>query len=458
MNGPSSGTHARHCPVNRSTLNTRAAATLFFVASTLAGVTENWPAWRGAGGSGICRETKLPLRWSTNENVRWQATLPDRGNSTPIVWGERVFTTQAVGSRRTLMCLDRRDGKLLWQCGPTWLEKEETHPENPPCSPSPVTDGRRVIAWFGSAGVYCYGFNGRELWHRDLGRQSHQWGYAASPVLSGDLCYLNFGPGERSFLIALDKRTGKTVWQYHAPRIGAEAKWEEFGGEAGFGERPDAPKLSEVAGSWGTPLIVRAGAHEELVVPFPMRLMAFAPNTGAPLWTCTGPNIGAYSSPFCGGGIVCLNASGLSNTIVAVRPGGQGDVTATHRLWIQRSGHGKTCLGAGVIYKGHFYQVNMTGFVECRVIETGEMLWEERLTGTGARNASWSAPVLAGDRLYAANQNADVFVLRAGPKFECLATNSIGGEPMNASLAVSDGEIFIRTDKRLWCIGATKNR
>ena len=100
----------------------------------------------------------------------------------------------------------------------------------------------------------------------------------------------------------------------------------------------------------------------------------------------------------------------------------------------------------------------MMGFAECRDLKTGEMQWEERLTGTGARNASWSAPVLAGDRLYAPNQNADVFVLRASPKFECLATNSIGGEPMNASLAVSDGEIFIRTDKGLWCIGATERR
>jgi len=191
-------------------------------------------------------------------------------------------------------------------------------------------------------------------------------------------------------------------------------------------------------------------------VAFALRLMGFAPKTGAPLWTCDGPNIGIYSSPFFGDGIVGLNASGLTNTIVAVRPGGRGDVTATHRLWIQRPGNSKTCLGAGVIYKGHIYQVKGMGFAECRDLKTGEIVWGERLTGSGARNASWSSPVLAGDRLYAANQNADVFVMRASPKFECLATNSIGGEPMNASLAVSGGEIFIRTDKRLWCVGATK--
>ena len=128
-------------------------------------------------------------------------------------------------------------------------------------------------------------------------------------------------------------------------------------------------------------------------------------------------------------------------------------MTETHRLWIQRPGNNKTCLGAGVIHNGHIYQVNMMGFAECRELQTGRILWEERLTGTGARNESWSAPVLAGDRLYLPNKNADVFVLRVSPSFECLMTNSIGGEPMNASLAVSEGEIFSRTDKHLWCIG-----
>ena len=278
---------------------------------------------RGADGNGICRETNLPSRWSTNENVRWRVPLPDRGNSTPIVWSNRVFVTQAIEreKRRTLMCFDRRAGKLLWQRGPIWTDKEVTHPDNPPCTPSPVTDGERVIAWFGSAGVYCFDFDGRELWRRDLGPQKHEWGYASSPVLYLDFCFLNFGPGQRSFVIALEKKTGATVWQRDAPTLGANAKWTDFGGQdAAGGDKP-------------------------------------------------GQSVSA---------------------------------------------------------------------------------------GTGARNASWSAPVLAGGRLYVANRNADVFVLRASPKFECVATNSIGGEPMNASLAISDGNIFIRTDKQLWCIGDDK--
>lgn len=256
---------------------------------------------------------------------------------------------------------------------------------------------------------------------------------------------------------ALDRRTGKTVWQQDAPLIGPDANWEDFGGDPKYAERPDAAKISEMAGSWATPLLVRVGAEDELVVAFALRLMAFAPRTGEPLWNRAGPNIGVYSSPFSGEGIVGLNASGLSNTVMAVRPGGRGDVTATHRQWINYPGHNKTCLGAGVISRGHFYQVNMQGFAQCLDFQTGRTIWEERLTGTGARNASWSAPVLAADLLYVPNQNADVFVLRAGEQFECLATNSIGGEPMNASLAVSEGRIFIRTDRQLWCVaGAGK--
>lgn len=402
----------------------------------------------------------MPFHWSTNENVRWRVPLPDRGNSTPIVWGDRVFVTQAIEKtgRRTVMCFDRRDGRLLWHAGPTWTEKERTHEDNPPCSPSPVTDGRRVIAWFGSAGLYCYDFGGRELWRRDLGRQSHLWGYASSPVLRGNLCFLNFGPGPRSFLIALDKRTGITAWQQDAPLPAADAKWEDFGAEANYGDRPGAHRVSDVVGSWATPLVVPAGRGEELIVAFALRCMAFAPKTGELLWTCDGPNIGAYSSPFFGEGTVVLNGSGLRNTVLAVRPGGRGDVATTQRLWLQRPGMSKACLGAGVISGSHIYQVSMMGFAECRALNTGELLWEERLTGTGARNGSWSSPVLAGDRIYVANQNADVFELRAAPKFECLATNSIGGEPMNASLAVSRGNIFIRTDKHLWCIGEVRRR
>jgi outer membrane protein assembly factor BamB len=424
------------------------------MASSLASAyAEDWPAWRGAAGLGISAETNLPLHWSTNQNVRWSVSLPEAGNSTPVVWGGRVFVTQALlkQSRRTVMCFDRSDGKLLWQAGPSWTENDSGGGANPPCTPSPVTDGQRVIAWFGSAGLYCFDLAGRELWRRDLGRQSHVWGYASSPVIYRDLCLLNFGPGQRSFLVALDKSTGRTVWQYDVPPMKSDAKWEELGGDLKEWKRLGSPKVSDVSGSCATPLVVHAPGREEVIVPFSLRLMAFAPLSGEPLWNCDGLNTGGYSSPFSGDGLVAVMGSGLRNSAMVVRPGGGGDVTATHRLWHLLPASSKACIGSGVIFQGHIYQVTMMGFAQCLDLETGRTIWEERLAGPGAKTSSWSSPVLAGNRLYVPNQSADVFVLRAAPRFACLATNSIGGETMNASLAVSDGAVYLRTNRRLWC-------
>ncbi|MGH7970713.1 MAG: PQQ-binding-like beta-propeller repeat protein, partial [Limisphaerales bacterium] len=182
-------------------------------------------------------------------------------------------------------------------------------------------------------------------------------------------------------------------------------------------------------------------------------LIAFAPLTGGQLWRCDGPNIGAYSSPFYGEGLVGYAGGGFRNNLMVVRPGGRGDVTKTNRIWLQRLANSQSHLGAGVIFHEYIYLVNTAGIAECFELKSGKTMWTERLPGTGGSGACWSSPVLAGDHLYVPNRNADVFVLKAAPKFELLAVNCIGGEPMNASLAVSDGDIFIRTHKHLWCIG-----
>jgi outer membrane protein assembly factor BamB len=313
-----------------------------------------------------------------------------------------------------------------------------------------------VIAWFGSAGVYCYDFEGRELWQRDLGRQSHVWGYAASPILYGDQCIVNFGPGQRSFVVALDKRSGKTVWQFDVPPIPADAKWEDFGTTAAEWTKLGYNTVAEISGSCSTPVIVRANGHDELVVALELRVQALAPKTGKPLWRCDGHNTCAYGSPFFGDGLVVASETGFRNCLMAIRSGGRGNVTGTHRVWHFDPPSSKACIGSGLIHQGRIYQVTSMGFVQCLDLQTGKTLWDERLTGSGAKNSSWSSPLLAGDRLYVPNQNADVFVLRAGPKFECLATNSLVGEMMNASLAVSDGEVFLRTHQSLWCVAEAK--
>src|SRR3989442_1057982 len=193
----------------------------------------NWPAWRGPDGSGHCAEKDLPLRWSVTENVRWKIPLPDKGNSTPIIWGERIFLTQATeeGQKRSTLCLHRQDGRKLWEQTVEHKDREPTHETNYYCSASAVTDGERVVVSHGSAGVWCYGVDGREIWPRDFGDCLHIWGNAASPVLYQDLVFLNFGPGERTFLIALDKKTGNDVWKADEPggRSGDKGQSEWFG-------------------------------------------------------------------------------------------------------------------------------------------------------------------------------------------------------------------------------------
>ena len=400
---------------------------------------ENWPQWRGPEGSGVSHEKNLPVRWGPQENVRWRVPLPERGNSTPIVWGQRIFITQAVGDRRTLMCLDRVSGKLLWQQGVVSDGKEPSHETNPYCSASPVTDGQRVIASFGSSGLFCYDLDGRELWRRDLGKQIHIWGNAASPILHEELCILNFGPGERTFLIALDKKTGRTLWQHDEP-----------GGSSG--DKKPGQEKAEWIGSWSTPVVIHPGDHDELLMNYPGRACAFDPRTGRELWTCAGLNPLAYASPLYADGIV-VALGGYNGSSLGVRAGGSGDVTATHRLW--QVPKNKQRVGSGVIYGDHIYILDDPGIAECIELKTGRVIWNERLKGPGATADNWSSLVLSEEKLFAINQSGDAFVWKASPKFEVISTNSIG-ERTIASMAVSEGDIFLRSHQALWRIGPSK--
>jgi outer membrane protein assembly factor BamB len=409
------------------------------------GFAENWPEWRGARRDGTSTEENLPVKWSATENVKWKAPLPGPGNSTPIVWGEKVFVTQAIESegRRELFCFDRKDGKLLWQKGTVHAAKEPTHPTNPQCSASPATDGERVVAWFGSAGVFCYDLSGKQLWKRDLGTQTHEWGYAASPVIHKDWVYLNFGPGDNSFLVALNKKTGEEVW-----RVDIE--------ERHYKERKDgfANQDKGINGSWSTPIIVSANGREDLVVTVGDKMLGLNPQTGKKVWVCRGLNPLIYTSPVYGEGVI-VGTGGFHGPDMAVKPGGMGDVTGTHKLW--ESGRTENRLGSPVIKDGYIFLPTMPGMAECIDLKTGKKVWEERIRGRGPKSDTWSSMVLAGDKIYVVNQSADTIVLKASPKFEILQVNSIGNEMCNASVALSNGDIFIRTHKNLWCIGgATK--
>jgi outer membrane protein assembly factor BamB len=607
--------------------------TLALVPSLMAG---NWPGWRGPNGNGVSSEKALPVKWSTNENVRWRAPLPERGNSSPIVWGERVFVTQAVGAenRRTIMCFDRGTGKLLWQSGVSYTEREPTQRDNPYCAATPATDGERVIASFGSAGLYCCDLEGKKIWHRELGKMNHMFGNASSPVIYGDLCFFYFGPDEKARLIALNKSTGETVWEVQPPKVdpsemqmarggaggpageggapgagggaggrggrggpggggggfgignnvapqifaqadkdkngkitkdefmsvaelwfakldteksgkltseqfaerfydavpprddgqggqqrrpsrttgpafftaadadkdaaltGAElkstfAKWFDqwdgdksgaltedklrdglnaalprpnFAGAGGPGNERQGGRVGFGAGgggggggpggSWSTPVLIKAGGREELIVNFPSRLAGLDPKTGKQLWISKGMGGTIYTTPVWGEDVLFAGSSGPGGaSVIALKGGGNGEVSDSDRLWrIERA---KSAIGSGVIYQGHIYNISQDGMAQCLDVKTGKVVWEERLKGPGSRSSSWSSVVLADGKLYIPNQSGDVFVLRASTTYEILATNSVG-ESTNASIAPSNGDLFLRTDKSLWCFATSK--
>ena len=396
-------------------------------------LAENWPAWRGPDGTGVCRERNLPERWSETENVRWKVPLPEPCNSTPIIWQNHVFLTQGLdgGKRRALLALDRNTGSKLWQRELPCDTKETTHRQNPPQSSSPVTDGKVVYAQFASAGVAAYDFDGRRLWHRDLGPVLHRWGNGSSPVLYKDLVIVFHGPGEPSILMALDKQTGKTVW-----------KSDEVGIN------------SNIFGSWSTPLIVPGEDRDELIMPLPGAKIggtgwfkAYDPATGKTLWQCDGLGNEVYAMPIIDAdGKLVVGVSGHNGPTMAVQTGGSGNVTESHRIWRTEKKMPQR-IGTGIIHGPHLFLADAIGIMECLDVSTGELLWKERLGGN-----LWGSILLAGDKLYVTNLEGDTYVVRAAKKFELLGKHSIG-EPTYAALAPSNGEFFLRTHKNLYCIG-----
>lgn len=410
----------------------------------MAAAAADWPQWRGADQDGISlEETAFPTHWSKTENVRWRVALPEPGNSTPVVWGDRIFVTQAVkaSGRRLLMCFDRATGKLRWQAGVAYTEEEPTHSTNPYASASPATDGERVVAWFGSAGLHAFDMDGKPLWKRDLGRQRHTWGYGASPIIHSQAVFLNFGPGERSFLIALDKRTGKTIWQVDVP--------------AGKGAPFNQWSADDMYGSWSTPIVVRAAGRQELIVAHPRRLVSYDPSTGKILWSSEGLGDLVYPSPVADSTHdaepVIVAASGFQGPVMAVRAGGRGDVTATHRLWHWPKN--RQFIGTGVIRNGYLYWADNGGVAQCVRLTDGTVAWTARLPRAGEDGGVWSSPVLHKDNIYVMNKSGAVVVFKADPqRFEAVAVNALD-EPSNSSVVLSGGDIILRTHAALWCIG-----
>ena len=392
----------------------------FLGSATLA---DNWPAWRGPGGDGVCSERELPTHFGPSDKMHWMTPLPAPGNSTPIIWDDHIFLTSALdnGRIRCLFCFDRETGDRLWQYYIVHGEEEATHNDNPFCSGSPTTDGKLVYASFGSAGVVACDFSGRVIWQRELDKLAHVFGPVTTPVLYKNLLLIHRGPGEPTQIIALDKQTGETVWK-----------------------TPEVGKNHKLYGSWSTPVIYRVGNRDEFALSMPGELKGYDPLTGKELWSCAGLGPSNYPDTAVGDNVL-IGVSGFYKSMMAVRMGGRGDITETHRLWhVEKT---QQRVGSAVVYDGYLYVSNATGIAECIDVPTGKTVWKQRLGGT-----LWGSMLRAADRLYVANNEGQIFVLAASPTFQRIAENDMG-EPMKANLAPSDNQFFIRTYENLYCIG-----
>ncbi|MEQ1860547.1 MAG: PQQ-binding-like beta-propeller repeat protein [Chthoniobacteraceae bacterium] len=407
---------------------------------SLVSFAADWPRFRGPRGDGVTTETSLPLTWSEKENLVWRTELPGPGSSSPIVVGERVFLTSYSGYgvdasapgemsnlKRHAICLSRRDGKILWQ-----HEVKTDLPDKPYqgqyitmhgyASSSAVSDGASVFFFFGNAGVHAFGINGKKLWDVSVGDRAHDWGHGSSPILYGDLLIVNAAL-ESDTLLALDKRTGKTVWS-----------------------------ANRFPNSWNTPTIVQVDGHDELVISASGKLRAFDPKTGAELWSSRSikaaelcPSVLAHD------GVIFILGSPKGESM-AVRAGGKGDVSATHVVWEAVKGSN---VGSPVYRDGHIYFVNdARGMALCLDAKTGAVVYEQPMSRK--RDRWYASPVLSGDRLYYVSRTSGTMVLAAKPQFEVLATNVIAGDDSvsNASPAVSNEQILLRTGRYAYCFGA----
>jgi outer membrane protein assembly factor BamB len=405
------------------------------VSCTAAGA--DWKQFRGPDGLGTSPEKGLPLHWSSDDNVVWRTQLPGPGTSSPVVTGGRVFLTCYTGYaldakdpgnmadlRRHVLCLDRRGGKILWE--------KEFRPELPEhryagegsyhgySSSTPATDGRRLYVFFGKSGVYCFDLDGNEIWHVSVGKGTSGWGSAASPVLYKDLVLVNASV-ESGSLVALDKNTGKEVWRARG-----------------------------ISSAWNTPVLATALSGEvEVVISVQNRLLGLDPNTGKELWDADGVHRYVCPSVVAHDGVVY--AIGGGHTSLAVRAGGRGDVTKTHTLWRVNQGSN---VSSPVYHDGHLYWANdHGGMVYCQDAATGKFVYKQRLAPSPG--LIYASPLLADGRIYFVSQRNGTYVVAARPKFELLAHNVFAddGSRANASPAADHGQLLLRTDRYLYCIG-----
>jgi outer membrane protein assembly factor BamB len=369
-----------------------------------------------------------PDTWSDTDNVVWKVVVPGRGNSSPIVWGGRLFLTTARDEGRTLsiLCYRRSDGRLLWETPVPHRGVERIHRKNSHASATPVTDGERVYASFGSQGLVAVDLDGKVVWQTPLGDLANYHGSAGSPILYRDTVILYQDHAGPSFVAAFDTETGETRWRTEREtRIG-----------------------------WGTPIVIDAAGRHELIVSSEDEVNAYAPKTGAPLWKVRGNTFEVIPTPTVGHGLVFCS-SGRAGPTLAIRPGGEGDVTDTHVVW--QTVKGSPFIPSTIVVGDQLYMVNdMSSVVTSYEARTGTLVFQGRL-GRPRKESFSASPVAVDGKVFFTNDSGETFVLRAGPELEILHVNRLNA-PVLATPALVDGRWYFRTDRELICIGSPRPR
>jgi outer membrane protein assembly factor BamB len=385
-----------------------------------------WTRWRGPSGQGLVTTGKYTDKWSPTAGVKWKVPVPGRGHSSPIIWGDHIFLTTARedGAKLSMLAFSRSTGKPLWETFVPTDSIEHVYPKNSRASATAITDGKFVYASFGTHGLAAFDFKGKLAWHTPVGQLNNYHGSAGSPILYKDRIFIyqdhKGSNTTKPFVAAYDKATGKQIWK--TDRV-------------------------EMTG-WGTPVVIRAGDHDELIVSSMRKVYGYNPDNGKELWTVSGLTVEVIPTPVVAGGLV-ICSSGRQGPTIAIRPGGSGDVTQTHVAWT--SPKGSPFVPSGVVVDGILYMVNdIQSILTAHDVKTGEVLYQGRL-GEAKKEGFSASPIAHNGKLFFTNDDGETFVLQAGREFKLLHVNQLGEQTL-ASPALVDGRWYFRTAGHLLAI------